>query len=137
MGDERGPVLNSKQLSIGIDELAQRHGDPPWSDQLTINSRFVIWAICQNPGHQNDWHYHLEDECWYIHQGEMSWSFEGYDEPVRVTAGDWVLAPANTFHLIQVHGSQPSIRLAISMNGEFHRHSRDGVTPPAPSRNVT
>ena len=70
MSDERGPVLNSKQLSIGIDELAQRHGDAPWSDQLTINSRFVIWAICQNPGHQNDWHYHLEDECWYVYQGD-------------------------------------------------------------------
>jgi quercetin dioxygenase-like cupin family protein len=132
-GDAR-PVLNGERLSIGVEELVQTHGDPPWSDQLIVNSRFVVTAICQNPGHQNDWHYHLEDECWYVYQGELSWSLEGSDEPIRVTAGDWILAPANTFHLIQIHGSGPAIRLAISMNGEFHRHSRNGITPPEPSR---
>jgi quercetin dioxygenase-like cupin family protein len=133
----RQSVLGGERLSIGIEELIRTHGDPPWHDVLTINDRFVVTAICQNPGHQNDWHYHLQDECWYIYQGELSWSLEGQDEPIRVSAGDWILAPANTFHLIQVHGSQPSIRIALSFSDEFHRHSRDGVTPPEPPRDVT
>jgi quercetin dioxygenase-like cupin family protein len=128
------PVLGGNRLSVAIDELVREKGAPPWSAQLIVNQRFVVTAICQAPGHQNDWHYHLEDECWYIYQGELSWSLEGHDEPYRVSAGDWMLAPANTFHLIQVHGSQPSIRIAVSVATEYHRHDRDGVTPPEPPR---
>jgi quercetin dioxygenase-like cupin family protein len=130
------PVLGGNQLSVTIDELIRTKGDPPWSAQLIANQRFVVTVICQEPGHQNDWHYHLDDECWYIYQGALSWSMEGHDEPFRVSAGDWILAPANTFHLIQVHGTGPSIRIATTIQGEYHRHSRDGITPPEPARFV-
>jgi quercetin dioxygenase-like cupin family protein len=131
------PVLNGERLSVGVEELVRTHGTAPWSAQLIANHGFVVTAICQNPGHRNDWHFHFQEECWYIYQGELSWSLEGYDEPIRVTAGDWMLVPADTFHLIQVHGSQPSIRLAISFREEFHRHTRKGITPPEPSREAT
>ncbi len=48
-----------------------------------------------------------------------------------VTAGDWIIAPANTFHLFQVHGDRPAIRIATTYTGEYHRHERDDA-PPAP-----
>jgi len=130
------PVLGGDRLSVAIAELIQTNGDPPWSAQIVANQRFVVTVICQAPGHRNDWHYHLLDECWYIHQGSLSWSLEGHDEPFRVSAGDWMLAPANTFHLIQVHGTEPAIRIAVAPSGEYHRHDREGNTPPEPERFV-
>jgi quercetin dioxygenase-like cupin family protein len=112
--------------------LKAKHGAPPWAVQLVGNDRFVVTVICQAPGHPNDWHYHLSDECWSIYEGELSWTLEGRAEPVRVKAGDWILAPANTFHLIQVLGERPAIRIAITYTGEYHRHERADA-PPAPA----
>ncbi len=126
-------VLNPDQLSLSVESLKSRHDTPPWSEALVDNDRYRVIAICQAPGHQNDWHYHLADECWYIYEGTLSWTMEGRAEPVVVKAGDWILAPANVCHYIQVLGDQPSIRIAISYTGEFHRHERDGGMPPAPA----
>ena len=87
------------------------------------------------------WHgecccYHHCDECWSIYEGELSWTLEGRSEPVRVTAGEWIFAPANTFHLIEVLGERPAIRIAISHTGEYHRHERADApaAPPAALR---
>lgn len=131
MGDRVVPALSSERLKIGIEEMKARHGDPPWHEVLTENDRYRVVVICQAPGHPNDWHYHLADECWSIYEGELSWTMEGQPEPIHVTAGDWILAPANTFHLIQVHGDRPAIRIAVSHLGEYHRHERENK-PPAP-----
>ncbi len=131
MPDERSPALSTERVAIGIEELKARHGPPPWAASLVQTDRYVVTVICQAPGHQNDWHYHLADECWSVYEGEVSWTLEGRSEPVHVTAGEWILAPANTFHLIQVHGEQPAIRIAISHTGEYHRHERSDA-PPAP-----
>ncbi len=126
------PTLSASQLKVSIEDLKARHGAAPWSERLVINDRYIITVICQPPGHQNDWHYHLVDECWSIYEGELSWTLEGQPEPIHVTAGDWIIAPANTFHFIQVHGDRPSIRIAISYAGEHHRHERENK-PPAPA----
>ena len=126
------PTLNrEKGLRVHIEEIKARRGPAPWSERIVMNDRYVVTVICQNPGHQNDWHYHLVDECWSIYEGELSWTIEGEAEPIHVKAGDWILAPGNCFHLIKVHGDQPSIRIAISYTGEYHRHDRDNK-PPAP-----
>jgi quercetin dioxygenase-like cupin family protein len=129
MADERAPVLTSDLVSLGIEELKARHGAPPWAAQLVRNDRYVVTVICQAPGHENDWHYHLADECWSIYEGELSWTLEGRPEPIIVKAGDWILAPANTYHLIEVLGEQPAIRIAISHVDEYHRHDRADAPP--------
>ena len=130
------PTLNPQQLSVSIEDLKARHGEPPWSERIVVNDRYVVTVICQNPGHQNDWHYHLVDECWSIYEGELSWTLEGRDEPIHVKAGDWILAPANTFHYIQVQGDRPSIRIAITPAGEYHRHDRENKPPAPPGARV-
>jgi len=132
MVDEHSPALNSERLAVGIEELKARHEAPPWADVLVQTDRYVVMVICQAPGHQNDWHYHLADECWSVYEGELSWTLEGQTDPIHVSAGEWILAPANTYHLIEVLGEQPAIRIAISYLGEYHRHERADA-PPAPS----
>jgi quercetin dioxygenase-like cupin family protein len=136
MPDERTPTLNPERLAIGIEELKARHGQPPWATILAQTDRYVVTVICQAPGHQNDWHYHLSDECWSVYEGELSWTLEGKAEPIRVSAGEWILAPANTFHLIEVRGDRPAIRIAITYAGEYHRHERADA-PPAPPAHRT
>jgi uncharacterized protein (DUF952 family)/quercetin dioxygenase-like cupin family protein len=111
-------------MKVEVEELKARRGGPPWTERIVANDRFVVTVICQEPGHRNDWHYHLTDECWYMHEGELSWTIEGEPEPVRAGAGQWILVPANRFHLIQVHGDRPAIRVAVSVAGEPHRHVR-------------
>lgn len=126
------PTLNPQRLKLSIEELKARHGPPPWHEQIVINDRFVVTVICQAPGHQNDWHYHVVDEVWSIYEGELSWTLEGQPEPIHVSGGDWIIAPANTFHFIQVHGDRQAIRIAVSYAGEPHRHERENK-PPAPA----
>jgi quercetin dioxygenase-like cupin family protein len=124
-------TLNPTQLSASVEELKARHGRAPWLERMVVTDRFTVTVICQDPGHQNDWHYHLVDECWYVYEGDLSWTMEGRPEPIHVRAGEWVLAPANTFHFIQVHGDRAAIRIAISYTDEPHRHDRENK-PPAP-----
>ena len=137
MTDGRLPALSAERVAMGIEELKARHGPPPWAAILVRTDRYVLTAICQAPGHRNDWHYHLADECWSVYEGELSWTLEGRTEPVHVKAGDWILAPANTFHLIEVHGEQPAIRIAISHAGEYHRHERADAPPAPPAARST
>lgn len=135
MSDGASPVLSPEQVTVGIEELKARHGPPPWAARLVGNDRYIVTVICQAPGHPNDWHYHLADECWSVYEGELSWTLEGRDEPVVVKAGEWILAPANTFHLIEVRGERSAIRIAISHADEYHRHERADA-PPAPARST-
>jgi len=118
---------------VAVEEVKAAKGDAPWGHRIAVNDHYNITVIRQNPGHQNDWHYHLTPEIWYIYEGELSWTLEGQqDTPIHVKAGDFIIAPANTFHFIQVHGDQPSIRIAITPDGEFHRYERENK-PPAPA----
>jgi quercetin dioxygenase-like cupin family protein len=124
-------TLNPARLRAGVEEIKAERGPAPWGERIIVNDRFVITVICQAPGHQNDWHYHLVDECWFIYEGELSWTIEGEAEPIHVTRGDWILVPGNRFHYIQVHGDSPAIRIAVSYAEEWHRHDR-ADKPPAP-----
>ena len=61
MPDERSPALSPERISMGIEELKARHGPPPWAATMVQTDRYIVTVICQAPGHQNDWHYHLAD----------------------------------------------------------------------------
>ncbi len=128
------PVLGvDGTFKVAVEEVKALKGAAPWGHQIVANDHYNISVICQNPGHQNDWHYHLTPEVWYIYEGELSWTLEGQqDTPIHVKAGEWIIAPANTFHFIQVHGDKPSIRIAITPAGEFHRYDRENK-PEAPA----
>ena len=118
------PTLRPGRLKVAVEELTTRRGAPHWVERIVMNDRFAVTVICQAPGHLNDRHYHLTEECWYVHEGRLSWTIEGEPEPSHGGRGEWILVPANRFHLIQVHGDRPAIRVAVSCAGEPHRHDR-------------
>lgn len=125
----RLPIISSETLTARIEEIKARKGDPPWVERLAVADHVVATLICQAPGHENDYHYHHQDEFWIILQGELAWWYEDDPEPHPVKAGDFVFAPKDRWHHIEVRGSEPSIRLAISHPAEFHRYDRPGCRP--------
>jgi quercetin dioxygenase-like cupin family protein len=125
-------LLGPGKLHARIDDIKRTRGAPPWVEKVVVNDQIVGTLICQPPGHVTDRHYHLVDEWWFVVEGEIDWEIEGQAEPVRARAGDLVLVPAHHFHHIKPKGSGPSIRLAITPPGEFHRHERAPGAGPSP-----
>jgi quercetin dioxygenase-like cupin family protein len=123
-------LLGIGNLHARVEDIARKKGAPPWVEKLVVNEQMAGTLICQPPGHPTDRHYHLTDEWWVVLQGEIDWEIEGQGEPVRARAGDVVFAPANHFHHIRPCGTGPTIRLAITPAGEFHRHERAPGTGP-------
>jgi len=128
------PVLGvGGTFKLSVEAIKAAKGAAPWGHRIADNEHYNITVIYQDPGHQNDWHYHHTPEIWYIYEGELSWTLEGQQEtPIHVKAGEWIIAPANTYHFIQVHGDTPSIRIAVTPQGEHHRYDRENK-PEAPA----
>jgi mannose-6-phosphate isomerase-like protein (cupin superfamily) len=122
-------LLGAGNLHARIEEIKRVKGAPPWSEKVVVNDQIVGTLICQPAGHETDTHYHLLDEWWVVLEGEIDWEIEGA-EVVRARAGDLVYAPARHYHHIKPTGSGPSIRLAITPPGEFHRHDRPAGQGP-------
>jgi mannose-6-phosphate isomerase-like protein (cupin superfamily) len=129
MAAGRIPPLDMNTLTARLAAIKEEMGPPPWAVQVIKTDQIVVTAICQAPGHQNDHHYHICDECWFIAEGELSWQYEHDTERHFVRAGDFVFAPMNLWHHIEVHGDKPAIRLGISVASEFHRYDRPGCMP--------
>src|SRR5215216_3808097 len=103
-------VLSKDNLSMRVEELKKAKGSGKWAERIV----------------SNDHHYHLKDETWFIFEGELTWQYEHHPEPVHVKAGDWVFAPRGLWHHIEPIGEKPTIRIAVTPAGEFHRYDREG-----------
>ena len=125
----RTGLLGAARLHARVEDIKRSKGAPPWSEKLVVNDQIVGTLICQPSGHTTDKHYHLVDEWWVVLEGEIDWEIEGA-EVVRARAGDVVYAPAMHYHHIKPTGTGPSIRLAITPPGEYHRHDRPAGQSP-------
>jgi mannose-6-phosphate isomerase-like protein (cupin superfamily) len=123
-------LLGTGNLHARVEDIKRAKGQAPWVEKVVVNDQVVGTLICQPPGHATDRHYHLVDEWWVVMEGEIDWEIEGHAEIVRARAGDLVFAPARHYHHIRPTGDRPSIRLAITPAGEFHRHDRPAGTGP-------
>ena len=123
-------LLGGDTLHARLADIKKAKGTAPWVEKLVVNDRVVGTLICQPAGHPTDRHYHLTDEWWIVLEGEIDWEIEGHAAPVRARAGDFVFAPARHYHHIRPAGAGPSIRLAVTPAGEFHRHDRPEAEGP-------
>ena len=123
-------LLGAGTLHARIDDIKRAKGPAPWVEKVVVNDQVVGTLICQPPGHPTDRHFHLTDEWWVVLEGEIDWEIEGHAAPIKARAGDVVFAPARHFHHIRPTGSGPTIRLAITPAGEFHRHDRAPADEP-------
>src|SRR5437867_4305344 len=105
-------LLGPSTLHARVEDIKRARGPAPWVEKLVVNDHIVGTLICQPPGHPTDRHYHLTDEWWVVLEGAIDWEIEGAPV-VHARAGD-----------------HPSIRLAITPPGEFHRHDRPAGEGP-------
>ena len=126
------PIMSAALTHIDLEAIKQEKGEPNWVHQLVDADHVRSVLICQKPGTETDYHVHDYDEWWVILEGEIHWKMEGRDELIIAKTGDFVFAPALTFHHIFPAGAGPSIRLAITMPGKKHLHER-----PAAKAKVT
>lgn len=118
------PILAEALNHISLDEIKAEKGDPNWVHQIVSADHVRGVLICQQPGTETDYHVHDYDEWWIILEGEIHWKMEGREELIITKKGDFVFAPALTFHHIFPAGDGPSIRLAITLPGKGHLHER-------------
>jgi quercetin dioxygenase-like cupin family protein len=123
-------LLGAGNLHARVEDLKRAKGPAPWVEKVVVNDQVVGTLICQPPGHATDRHYHLTDEWWVVMDGEIDWEIEGHAGVIRARTGDIVFAPARHYHHIRPTGDRPSIRLAITPAGEFHRHDRPAAQDP-------
>ncbi len=114
------PLLDSNRLMAHLDQLKSSHRRPPWIERVVLTEGFHITVICQNPGAPTDRHRHEFEEAWYIVEGEIDWFFEGSADPLHSRAGDFVFAPRERYHQLQVVGAETSLRIAMGTPNDVH-----------------
>ena len=100
--------------SISLKTLRERHGMGSWAVRIAYNDRFGGVIIQQQPGEGNRKHYHPDaDENWVIMDGKWEWWIDGVGK-TKVSKGDIIVVPKNTWHLIKCIGDSPGVRYAIT-----------------------
>jgi len=113
--------------AVNVGDVACKLGDGAWAARVVYNDRFGGVLIRQMPGDSNRLHYHPEsDECWVIMEGTLKWFIEGHGTQI-VTAGDIILVPAGTRHMILCVGTEPATRFAITKPDVNHVYSDEEI----------
>jgi uncharacterized RmlC-like cupin family protein len=79
-----------------------------------------LWAgwVETAPGSVSGWHHHdVNETSIYIVSGVMRLEFEGSDEYVEATAGDFVNVPAHTVHRESNPGTEPCVAVLARAGG--------------------
>ena len=99
---------------VSLKDLRKKHGLGSWAVRIAYNEKFGGVIIQQQPGEGNRKHYHPDaDENWVIMDGEWEWWIEGIGT-TKVSKGDIIVVPKNTWHLIKCVGHTQGVRYAIT-----------------------
>ena len=125
-------VMSEPVRVVRADELVAADPTPGMFRQRAFELP-LLWAgrVETQPGAVSGWHHHdINETSIYVVSGVLRMEFEGHEGYLDARAGDFVYAPAMHYHHIKPTGSGPSIRLAITPPGEFHRHDRPAGQGP-------
>ncbi len=127
------PYMNTREDSafrfLGIPTLMR-------STSETTNGAFGLmehWSM--PPGFASPYHvHHLEDEAFYVLEGEMAFVCDG--KWIKGGPGAYVFGPREVPHGFKVIGNAPSRMLLMCAPGGFERFvlemAEDLTSPPAP-----
>jgi quercetin dioxygenase-like cupin family protein len=97
----------------------------------TTNGAFGLVEQVLPPGFASPYHTHqLEDEAFYVLEGEMAFVCDGQWTPAR--AGTFLFGPRNIPHGFKVLGGQPARLLLLCAPGGFEQFVLD-MSDPAPA----
>ena len=109
------------QVHLRTIPLLETNGPPPWISPAIDDGQNNASIMASGRGEGNkDPHIHTDfNETWIILEGELD--FEIGDFPtLRARAGDVMISPVGTTHIISSVGDRPSLRLAIAKQQSDH-----------------
>jgi len=124
---------------VRLADLKQKHkGHADWSELLVADKNNRVEVISAPPGSKVQRHLHSDSpEYWIVEHGRIRFEIE--DPPERfqtfeAVPGDLVLAPERHLHSLEVIGSEPAIRVQVTLPDTFSifetkpEEPRPGVT---------
>lgn len=113
-------LQNFNKLQVNLDEIRAGFKTPSWCKRVVNTAGYSATFISQLPGEGNRKHLHPDrDEWWIVFDGQIEWRLDN-DEVVKAKKSDVVFVPKGVAHEIRVVGTEPAIRLAISIDEMEH-----------------
>lgn len=105
---------------VRIAALEARHkGKANWSETVVADDYNHVEVISAAPGSRVPMHLHADSpEYWYIEQGEIHFTIAdppGEPHSIDAKAGSLVFCPERMLHSLEVVGSEPAIRVQVTL----------------------
>jgi len=108
-----------KPLVRLADLKAKHKGQANWSELVVYDKNNRAEVIAAAPGSKVPRHLHSDaPEYWVVQEGRIRFEIEnstGQLETFEAAKGDLVLAPERRLHALEVIGTEPAIRLQVSL----------------------
>jgi mannose-6-phosphate isomerase-like protein (cupin superfamily) len=122
---EPKPYVPPMKPLVRLADLKAKHkGQPNWSESVSEDYYNHVEVISAAPGSKVPF-YMLADspEYWFVEEGEIRFEIDdppGKTQSIDAGAGSLVLAPERMLHSLEVVGSQPAIRVQVTLREASH-----------------
>jgi CMP-N-acetylneuraminic acid synthetase/quercetin dioxygenase-like cupin family protein len=119
-GVQNVDLKGANEMLTSTKQLTETQSTASWSKRVINTAGYSATLISQKPGQGNRNHYHPDrDEWWVVMRGEIDWTISD-NRVLHGKEGDIVFIPKGEPHKITVVGTEPAIRLAISVDDMEH-----------------
>ena len=114
------PYLAPMKPLVRLADLKARHkGQANWTEQVVYDKNNRVEIISAAPGSKVPRHLHSDaPEYWVVQEGRIRFEIEGPPGKFNsfdAAPGDLVLAPERRLHALETIGSEPAIRLQVTL----------------------
>lgn len=114
------PYLAPMKPLVRLADLKTKHnGQANWSELVVYDKNNRAEVISAAPGSKVPRHLHSDaPEYWVVQQGRIRFEIEdppGSFKSLEAAPGDLVLAPERRLHALEVIGTEPAIRLQVTL----------------------
>jgi mannose-6-phosphate isomerase-like protein (cupin superfamily) len=133
------PYLPPMRPLVRLADLKQKHkGHADWSELLVADKNNRVEVISAPPGSKVQRHLHSDSpEYWIVEDGRIRFEIEDPPEHFQTfeaVQGNLILAPERHLHSLEVIGSEPAIRVQVTLPDTFSifetkpEETRPGIT---------
>jgi len=117
---EPAPYIAPMQPVVHLADLKTKHkGQTNWSELVVYDKNNRAQVISAAPGSKVARHLHSDaPEYWMVQEGRIRFEIEdekGQFQTFEAAKGDLVLAPERRLHSLEVIGTEPAIRLQVTL----------------------
>jgi mannose-6-phosphate isomerase-like protein (cupin superfamily) len=118
------PYLPPMKPLVRLSDLKEKHrGHTAWSELLVADKNNRVEVISAPPGSKVQRHLHSDSpEYWIVEAGRIRFEIEeppGRFQAFEAVQGNLILAPERHLHSLEVIGSEPAIRVQVTLPDTF------------------